>query len=157
MIRKFLRQKRLKPKEFELGTTLSKPIWSINSQLLNIITPAKCDLIIMEFNWNQCFRSKKTKSSICRHLLKLTHNCKTGDFMSRKKREGLWNVQNWIMQVQSVQNYCFSLSNVQICDVFVCRHRHALKIPIGQMVTILQLLLFDCMLSCWQITLKVDR
>ena len=89
-----MRQKRFNSKEFELGTTLSKPIWSINCQLLEVITPAKCDLIIMEFDWNQCFRSKKTKSSICRHMLTLTHNCKTGDFMPRKKREGLLNVQN---------------------------------------------------------------
>ena len=38
-----------------------------------------------------------------------------------------------------------------------CRRRRALKLPICTMVTILQLLLFDRILSCWQITLKVER
>ena len=62
------------------------------------------------------------------------------------------------MHVQSVQNYCFSLSNMQIYDVLVAvvvvRFNSLFA---HSMVTILQLLLFDRILSCWQITLKVER
>ena len=47
------------------------------------------------------------------------HNFKRTHFMSWKEREGLWNVQKWKMHVLSVQNCCFSLSNMQICDVLV--------------------------------------
>ena len=36
-----------------------------------------------------------------------------------KERERLQNVKRWKMHVQSVQKYCFSLSNMQICGVFV--------------------------------------
>ena len=37
----------------------------------------------------------------------------------RRKRERLQNVQKWKMHVQSVQNYCFLLSNMQIIDILV--------------------------------------
>ena len=47
------------------------------------------------------------------------HNCKTGDFTSWKDRERLPNVQKWKMHVQSVQNCCFSIANMQIDDVVV--------------------------------------
>ena len=48
------------------------------------------------------------------------HNWKTGHFTLWKERERLRNVQIWKMHVQSVQNcYCFSLSNMHICDVLV--------------------------------------
>ena len=47
------------------------------------------------------------------------HHCKTGHSTSWKQQERLRNVQKWKMHVQSVQNYCFSLSNMQICDVLV--------------------------------------
>ena len=47
------------------------------------------------------------------------HNCKKGHFTSQKERERLQYVKRWKMHVQSVQKYCFSLSNMQICGVFV--------------------------------------
>ena len=64
---------------------------------------------------------KNAKFDICHHMLTSSspHNCKTGHFMSWKERERLRNVQKWQMHVQSVQNCCFSLSNMQICDVLV--------------------------------------
>ena len=37
----------------------------------------------------------------------------------RIERERPQNVQKWKMHVQSVHIYCFSLSNMQICDVLV--------------------------------------
>ena len=46
-------------------------------------------------------------------------NYKTRDFTASKEREQQWNVQKWKLHVQSVQKYCFSLLNMQICDVLV--------------------------------------
>ena len=37
----------------------------------------------------------------------------------QKEREGLRNVKKWKMHAQSMQNYCFSLSIMRICDAFV--------------------------------------
>ena len=36
-----------------------------------------------------------------------------------EERQRLQNVQKWKMHVQSVQNYCFLLSNMQIIDILV--------------------------------------
>jgi len=47
------------------------------------------------------------------------HNCKTGHFTSWKNQNACENVQKWKMHVQSVENYCFSVSNMQICDILV--------------------------------------
>ena len=47
------------------------------------------------------------------------HNCKTGHFTSWKELERLRNAEKREMHAQSVQNYCFSLSNMQICDILV--------------------------------------
>ena len=38
----------------------------------SVITLAKCVLTILELNWNQRFRGKKTKLNICRHMLTLS-------------------------------------------------------------------------------------
>lgn len=46
-------------------------------------------------------------------------NRKTGHFTSLMERERLWNVQKWKMRLQSIQNYCFSLLNMQMYDVLV--------------------------------------
>ena len=47
------------------------------------------------------------------------HNYKTAHFTSWKERKRLRNVHKWKMYVESVQHYCFSPSNMQICDVLV--------------------------------------
>ena len=80
---------------------------------------AKRVLIILELNWNQRFRGKKTNWTFVIICSRRPHNSKTGHFASWKDRERLRNVQKWKMHVQSVQNYCFLLSNMQICDVLV--------------------------------------
>ena len=60
---------------------------------------------ILELNWNRSFRYKKAKLNICHLLIQTT------------EKQVVWhhgkdeNVQKWKMQVQSMQNYCFSLSN----------------------------------------------
>jgi len=73
----------------------------------------KCVLSIMEVNLNQHLWDKKLVI-ICSRC---PHNCKTAHFTSWKEPEGLWDVQKWKMHVQLMQNYQFSLSNMQICDV----------------------------------------
>ena len=42
---------------------------AIISQLFKAITLAKCVLTILELNWNQRFRGKRTKLNICHHML----------------------------------------------------------------------------------------
>ena len=42
---------------------------AIISQLFKAITLAKCVLTILELNWNQRFRGKRTKLNICDHIL----------------------------------------------------------------------------------------
>ena len=42
---------------------------AIISQLFQVIKLAKCVLSILELNWNEHFREKKTKLKICRHVL----------------------------------------------------------------------------------------
>ena len=73
----------------------------------------KCVLSILEVNLNQRLRDKKFVI-ICSRC---PHNCKTAHFTSWKTPEGLWDVQKWKMHVRHMQNYQFSLSNMQICDV----------------------------------------
>ena len=53
----------------------------------------KCVLNIMELNWNQGYRDKKTKLNILRQ------------------------VQKRNIPVQSAENYCFSELNKKICDI----------------------------------------
>ena len=69
----------------------------------------------MELNWNQWCSDKKTKLNICHHMLTLFTQLQNRSFHVMERRERLRNIQKWKMH--SVQNYCFSLSNMQICDV----------------------------------------
>ena len=39
------------------------------SRLFQVIMLTKCVLTMMEFNWNQRFKDKKTKLNICRQVL----------------------------------------------------------------------------------------
>ena len=126
----------------------SQDLFKINHQLLKVITLTKCVLTILKLNWSQRFTGKKTKLSICHHTPTLSTKLQNGSFTSWKERECLWNVQKWKMHVQSVPNYSFS---------FLPSSSWLPKLPICTMVTILRLLLFACILSCWQITLKVER
>ena len=75
---------------------------------------AKCILNIRELNWYQRFGDNKKILKICHH----PHNFKMY-FTSWKEREHLRNVQKLKLHVQSMENYCSSLSNMQIYDVLV--------------------------------------
>ena len=78
----------------------------------------KCVLTILEANWVVSRLEEKIEAlSSSSHFV---HNCKTGHFTSLIGRESeLRNVQKWKTLVQSVQNYCFSLLNMQNCDVLL--------------------------------------
>ena len=82
--------------------------------------PEQCKLTILELNWNQRLGQDKIQ-----HLLSYAHVTLSTQLQKRsfqvieRTRTSSKNVKRWKMHVQSVQKYCFSLSNVQICMVFV--------------------------------------
>ena len=51
-------------------------------QLFQVIILAKSVLTILELNWNQRFRAKKTKLNICHHMVKSSTQLQTGHFTS---------------------------------------------------------------------------
>ena len=87
-------------------------------QLFKVIMPEKCALTILELNWNQRLGQDKIE-----HLSTYAHVVHTTakKVISRhRKNEDVFKMsKKWKMHVQSVQKYCFSLSNMQICGVFV--------------------------------------
>ena len=80
-------------------------ISTIISQLFKVTMLAKCVFTILELNWNQRFRGKKMKLSICLVCSCRPHNSKRGHFTSWKERGRLRNFQKWKMHVQSVHNF----------------------------------------------------
>ena len=75
----------------------------------------KCVLTILELNWNQCLGHKKTKTNICHHMLTSSTQLQNRSFHVVERSRTSSKCQS----VQSVQKYCFSLSNIQICGAFV--------------------------------------
>ena len=69
-------------------------VYAIIAQLFQLIMLPKYVLTIMELNWNQGYRDKKTKFNIRRQVQKRNNP-----------------------DVQSAENYCLSLLNMQICDI----------------------------------------
>ena len=72
---------------------------------------------MLELNWNQPLGHKKTKLNICHHMVTSSTQLQNRSFHVVERTRTSSKCQK--MQVQSVQNYCFSLSNMQICEVFV--------------------------------------
>ena len=72
----------------------------------------------MELNWNQRL-GHKTKLNICHHTLTLSTQLQNSSFHVVEGTRTSSKCQEMKMHVQSVQKYCFSLSNMQICGVFV--------------------------------------
>ena len=81
-------------------------------QLFKANTVTKCVLTVLRLNWNQPFWGKQAKLNIFHHMFTSPHNCKC----SGKNEKVCEMSKNKKMPVQSVQNYNFSLSNMQICD-----------------------------------------
>ena len=79
----------------------------------------KCVLTILELNWNQRLGHKKTKFKICHHMLRMSTHLQNRSFHGVEGTRTSSKCQKMKNDVQSVQKYCFSLSNMQICGGFV--------------------------------------
>ena len=86
-------------------------------QLFKVIMLEKCLLTVLESIWNQRVGDKKTKLNICHHMLSTKLQNRSFHVVERtrtsKKCQKMKNAR------AGVQKYCFSLSNMQICGVFV--------------------------------------
>ena len=76
-------------------------------------------LTIWELNWNQRFGVKKTKLNICYRMVTSSTQLQNRSFHVAERTTTSAKCQKLKMHVQSVRNYCFSLSNMQICDFLV--------------------------------------
>ena len=102
---------------------MSLRVSAIISQLFKVTMPAKCILTILELNWNQRFR-RKTKLNICHHMLTLSTQLQNRSFSRHGKNENSCEMStNETCTCNAKRanslNCCFSLSNMQICDVLV--------------------------------------
>ena len=102
-------------------------------QIFKVITLATCVRTILELNWNRRFRNKTTKLNICQHTLTsstqqqnksfhLVERTTTSARCPKIKNKWIKNckvTEKKIKKMQSVQNYCFILSDMQICDIHV--------------------------------------
>ena len=75
----------------------------------------KCVLTILELNWNQYLRHKKTK------IARVVHTTVKQVISPIRKNENVFRMSKdeKCTCMQSVQKYCFSVPNMQICGVFV--------------------------------------
>ena len=78
----------------------------------------KCVPTILELNWNQRLGHKRTKLIICHHMLTSSTQLQNRSFHVVERPRTSTKIKKK-MPVQSVQKYCFSLSNMQICGVFI--------------------------------------
>ena len=90
----------------------------IVSQLFQVITLAKCVTSIMALNWYQRF-IEKTKVKICGQVLTSSTQRQNRSFVVFGRTRTAMKCTERKIHVQSVYNYCFSLLNMQICDVIV--------------------------------------
>ena len=88
-------------------------------ELFQAITLAKCVLTSLELNWNQRFSGKKTKLNICHHMLTSSTQLQNRSFHVVERTRTSAKCLKIKVHVQSVQKCCFSLPNMQICDVLV--------------------------------------
>ena len=78
---------------------------------------AKSVLTILELNWNQHFSGKNTKLE--HHMVTSSTQLQNMSFHVAERTRASVKYPKIKIHVQSVQNYCFLLSNVEICDVVV--------------------------------------
>ena len=80
-------------------------------QLFKLNMLEKCVVTILELNWNQRLGHKKTKLNICHHMLTSSTQLQNRSFHAVERTRTSAKCQKI--------KYCFSLSNMQICGVFV--------------------------------------
>jgi len=74
----------------------------------------------VELNWNQRLGHREDKIEHLSSYAHVVHTTAKLVISRRRKNENvnqMW--KKWNMHVQSVQKYYFSLSNMQICGIFV--------------------------------------
>ena len=92
---------------------------AIISQLFKVITLAKCVLTILELNWNQRFRGKRTKLNICHHMLTSStqlQNRSSHDVERTRRSARCPKMKNARAKRAKL---LFSLSNMQICSCYL--------------------------------------
>ena len=88
-------------------------------QLFKVIMFEKCVLTTLELIWNQRLGHKKTKLSICHHMLTSSTQLESRSFHVVERTRTSTKCQNMKNARAKRAKYCFSLSNMQICGVFV--------------------------------------
>ena len=107
-------------RERERHLKIQLHVYAIIFQLFKVIMLEKCLLTVLELIWNQCLGRKKTKISICDRMLRSSTQLQNRSFHDIERTRTSSKCQKMKkMHVQSLQKYCFSLSNMQICGVFV--------------------------------------
>ena len=78
-----------------------------------------CILTILVLNWNQRLGHKKTKINICHHMLTSSKQLQNRSFHVVERTRTSSKCQRMKCARAKRAKYCFSLSNMQICGVFV--------------------------------------
>ena len=94
-------------------------VTAVISELFKVITVAKCVLTIQELNWNQRFRDKKTKLNICLLVLTSSSQLQNRSFHVVERTRTSAECPKMKNARAKRAKTCFSLSNMQICDVLV--------------------------------------
>ena len=90
----------------------------------------KCLLIILELNWNQRLGHKKTKLNLCHHMLTSSTQLQNRSFHVVERTRTSTKCQKMKnARAKRAIKCCFSLSNMQICGVFVAAVVVAYKLP----------------------------
>ena len=119
-ITEFTRTRRWRNKrQGERHLNMQLRVSAIISQLLKATMLAKCVLTILKLNWNpRC--CGKIKLDICHHMLTSSTQLQNRSFhvVERTRMPS----KQWKINEQGVQNYCFSLLNMQICEIIDAFH-----------------------------------
>jgi len=116
IVRELKQTRRRRKREGHLKMWLS--VSAIIFHLFKLIMLEKSVLTVLELNCNQRL-GHKTKLNICHHMLTSSAQLQNRSFHVVERTRTSSKCQKMKMHVQCVQKYCFSLSNMQICGVFV--------------------------------------
>ena len=89
---------------------------AIISQLFKVITLAKCVPAILELNWNQSLKDKKTKLNICPHMLTSFTQLQNRSFYVVERTR---TSAKCLEMKNAHAKRAKLLSNMHICDVLV--------------------------------------
>ena len=92
----------------------------------------ECVLTTLELNWNQRLGHKKTKLNICHHMLTSSTQLQNRSFHVVERTRTSLKCQKMknARAKRAKLEYCFSLSNMQICGLLLPSSSWLLKPPI---------------------------